>query len=66
MKKQYIKASNEAPNLSLGTAVLYFLAFRYFHAPQWVYGAAGLFYLIIVITYIVRMFTEDGVDVVKR
>ena len=66
MSKQYIKSSNEAPSLGLSTYLLWFLALKYFKAPQWLYGVAGAIAVILIITFFVRLFTEEGVDVVDR
>jgi hypothetical protein len=65
-KKQFIKGSNEAPKLYLTTYLSWFTAAYVFKAPQWVYGAIGVFALLVTIGAIYRMINEDGVDVVRR
>ena len=66
MSKQYIKASNESPKLPIGTIAFWFMFIKYFNLPEWTLGVWGLLAIILVITFIVRISTEDGVEVVER
>lgn len=66
MSKQYIKSSNESPKLPSGTIVFWFMAIKFFHWPDWTLGVWGLLAIILVVTFIYRIATEEGVDVVKR
>lgn len=66
MKKQYIRANNQSPNLSLGAIGFWFLAIDYWNWPDWAYGVWGVFTAIIVIAFFVRIFSEEAVDVVRR
>jgi len=66
MSKQYINSSNQAPNLSLGTIVLWFMAIQVFHWPEWAYGVWGVGALVLVVGFFVRIATEEGVNVVER
>lgn len=66
MKKQYIKSTNEAPKLSLGTITFWYMAIKYFEWPDWALGVWGVISLILAIAFFVRLVTEESVDVVKR
>lgn len=65
-KKQYIKASNEAPAFYLNTILIWAMAIKVFRLWDWLWGALLTFAVLSIATTIYRFFNEDGVDVVKR
>ena len=66
MSKQYIKSSNQAPSMMLNFAWLLALTTKVLDWPTWLYGVAGTFVARSAIVFVIRIATEDGVDVVKR
>lgn len=66
MSKQYIKASNESPKLQLGTIGFWFLFIKYFELPEWTLGVWVVLAATLITTFIYRLATEEGIDVVKR
>jgi len=66
MKKQYINSSNMSPSAMLSTPWLLVVTVKVFDLPSWVYGVAGTLAVILLVTFLARIFTEEGVDLVKR
>lgn len=59
---QYINHANLPPKLpALGTLVIY-MALDYFHAPQWLWGAAVVVLAIVWIVMIVALANAKYVD----
>lgn len=66
MKKQYINSSNLPPKGGLAFPWLLALTTYVLDWPSWIYGAAATTAVLFFISFWVRIFSEDGVDLVKR
>lgn len=66
MTRKTIKYSNIPTSLPLTpTATLYLLMDK-FHSPQWLWGAIGLLVLVVWISAIYNIATEESVDVISK
>ena len=65
-KKQFINASNRAPSMGLSFPWLLALTTHVLNWPVWVYGVAGTLTFCLIVAFIVRIASEEGVDVVER
>ena len=65
-RKKVIKANNLPYKLPIWASFTAWLALDHWNAPQWVYGAVGLFFLIVWINSIVGMVTQESIDLVNN
>jgi hypothetical protein len=68
MKKprKVFEANNLPTRLPLGMTVLCWLALDHWKAPQWMYGAAALLFVILWLNAIYDIGTEEKVDFFKN
>ena len=63
MKKRKVLSRKHLPlRLPIISALVYFLALEHFKAPEWLYGAIGLFVVVQTIAVIHSMATEEEID----
>lgn len=65
-KQQYINASNKNPSMVLGFPWLLALTTYVLNWPTWIYGVVATMTVLLITSFIYRLVTEEGVDVVKR
>lgn len=63
--KKVISKKNLPTRSPILTTVVYVLAMDYWNAPQWLWGAVGLFLIFIWIAWIVSFFNQDEIDVMS-
>jgi len=61
-----LKRSNLPTRLPLWQSVTCLLALEHWNAPEWLYGVAGFFFLLIWIAGIVLLVKEQEVDLLKN
>ena len=67
MKKKKVVATGNLPTrhpFVLG--LLAWLALDHWHAPQWAYGAVGLLWLLLLITWIIAWSNEIETDIFDK
>lgn len=66
-KAKKVLANNNLPtSLPIWSTITCWLALEHWNAPQWLYGALGLFFLIAWVVCIVGVVTEEKVDLLKN
>jgi hypothetical protein len=64
MKVRKVIANNNMPvRLPIWSSITALIALEHWNAPQWVYGATGLFFLIIWIASIILLIVEEKTDI---
>lgn len=66
MAKQYIRGSNYQPSMMLSVPWLMALTIYTLKWPKTLYVIPAVVFVILALTYLVRISTEIAVDVVKR
>jgi hypothetical protein len=64
--KKVLKQSNLPSKLPIGQTLLTILALDYWNAPQWLWGAFGLLFVIAWVGSIYSLCTEKGVDLLEN
>ena len=64
--KKVIAYNNLPSRLPVVATVTCWLALEHWHAPQWLYGVFGFFFLIGWIACIVGLVTEEAIDLLKN
>lgn len=64
--KKVLSNSNLPTRLPIWSSMTCWLALEHWNAPQWLYGALGLFFLISWVTSIVGLATEEKIDLLKN
>lgn len=60
-----LKRSNLPTRLPLWQSVTCLLALEHWNAPEWLYGVAGFFFLLLWIASIVTLIKEEQVDLLE-
>lgn len=63
MKRKVIKLSNYPTRLPVYNTIITAMALDYWNAPQWLWGALGILFLIIWIVSFYLIFKEEQVDI---
>lgn len=64
--KKVLANSNMPARLPLWSSLTCYLALEHWNAPQWLYGAMGLYFLIAWIGSIIELATQEKVDLLKN
>lgn len=64
--KKVLRPNNLPTRIPLGMTVLCWLALDHWNAPQWLYGAAALLFVILWINAIHGIATEEKIDLFKN
>src|SRR5690606_39741913 len=65
-RKKVISRSNLPARSPILSTIVFALAMDYWNAPQWLWGAIGLFMLVIWIAWIMTFFIHDEIDVISK
>lgn len=67
MKKKKVIDRNELPaRYPVVTTIVAFLALDYWKAPQWVWGAVGVLFLIIWIACIIAIYNQEEIEILPK
>jgi hypothetical protein len=61
-----LKRNNLPTRLPLWQSVTCLLALEHYHAPEWLYGVMGLFFLLIWVASIVMLVKEKQIDLLEN
>jgi hypothetical protein len=61
-RKKVVSRKNQPTRFPLWQGLTCWLALEYSKAPEWLYGAAGVFFLVAWLAWIVSFFIEQEVD----
>ena len=64
--RKVIKANNLPYKLPIWSSLTAYLALEYWNAPQWVYVAVGLFFLVFWINSMVGFVTQESIDLLNN
>lgn len=64
--KKVLRANNLPSRLPVWSTIVCWLAFDHWNAPQWMYGAAALLYVLMWINAIYGLATEEKIDLFKN
>jgi hypothetical protein len=62
-RKKVVSRKNQPTRLPLWQSLTCWLALEYSKAPEWLYGAAGFFFLVAWLAWILSFFREEEVDI---
>ena len=65
-RKKVIKRSNLPTNLPIGGSALWFTVLHYWKAPEWLWGAFGLIFLVMWTVSVWLRLTEDKIDLLNN
>jgi len=65
-KRNVISSENLLPKSPIIPALVFYLCFDKWHAPEWLYGVVGFIYLIWLITWIIDLFNVKNVDIFDK
>lgn len=62
-KRNVISNKNLFPESPVISALVFYLCFTKWNAPEWLYGVVGLMYFLWLVSWIIDLFSIKGVDI---
>ena len=67
MKKIKVISNKSLPSkLPISSSLTSFIALDYWNAPEWLWGAIGLFFLVAWVVIIIRLLYQENIDVFEE